>query len=191
MYELMHHAGASQLTVGIESFSEKIRKLMKKKFSNHAIDYHLEQCGYWGIPNILLMIVGYPGETIRDHQQNIDALHRYQTFSDMGTIFMIRWGFTMHIYQDTQLYKQKTDLGLILNNDVEIDGFYTWVSSADTSLDLVERIRRRVELHEISYNLGYSQPNTYGELNSLKSLLESYDPTKIKKLITMKSLNDH
>jgi hypothetical protein len=185
MYELMHHAGATQLTVGIESFSEKIRNLMKKKFSNDAIDYHLEQCGYWGIPNIFLMIVGYPGETIDDHRQNIDALYKYQTFSDMGTIFMMRWGFTMHIYQDTQLYKQKNELGLILNDNVEIDGFYTWVSSFDLSLDIVERIRRRVELHELSYNLGYSQPNTYSELNSLKSLLKSYNSTTTKKLIQM------
>ncbi len=187
MYELMHHAGATQLTVGIESFSEKIRNLMKKKFSNKAIDYHLEQCGYWGIPNIFLMIVGYPGETADDHQQNIDALYKYQTFSDMGTIFMMRWGFTMHIYQDTQLYKQKNELGLILNDNVEIDGFYTWVSSFDLSLDIVERIRRRVELHELSYNLGYSQPNTYSELNSLKSLLKSYDSTTTKKLIQMRT----
>jgi hypothetical protein len=83
------------------------------------------------------------------------------------------------------LYKQKNELGLILNDNVEIDGFYTWVSSFDLSLDIVERIRRRVELHELSYNLGYSQPNTYSELNSLKSLLKSYDSTTTKKLIQM------
>jgi hypothetical protein len=185
MYELMHYAGAKQLSVGIESFSEKIRNLMKKKFSNKAIDYHLEQCGYWNIPNIFLMLVGYPGETIQDHQDNIDALYRYQKYSDMGAIFMIRWGFTMHIYHDTQLYKQKEELGLILDDGAEIDGFYSWISSLDTSLDLVERVRRRVELHEIGYHLGYSQPNTYSELNSVKALLNSYDPSKIKKIISI------
>lgn len=181
MYELMYHAGATQLTVGIESFSERIRHEMRKKFSNKAIDYHLEQCAYWGIPNVFLMIVGYPGETLNDHQQNINALHRYETYSDMGVIFMIRWGFTMHIYKDTKLFDLRHKLGLQLE-DLDIDGFYTWVSSLSPDVDFIERVRRRVELHEISFSLGYSQPNTYNELTSLKNLLYKYSNQKVKSL---------
>lgn len=173
MYELMFHAGAAQLTVGVESFSERIRYAMRKKFSDRAIDYHLEECAYWGIPNVFLMIVGYPGETLVDHQQNVDALYRYETYSDMGIIFMIRWGFTMHIYKDTKLFDMRDELGLQLS-DIDIDGFYTWVSSLDPATDFVERVRRRIELHELGYKLGYSQPNTYNELTSLKNLLKKY-----------------
>jgi hypothetical protein len=185
MYELMHHAGARQITVGIESFSESIRNDMKKKFSNSAIDYHLEQCAEWGIPNIFLMIVGYPGETTQDHQKNIDALYRYKKYSDMGTIFMIRWGLTMHIYKDTPLFKNinqyQIDLMQHQHNPDGFDAIYTWTSSLNPELDFVERVRRRIELHTISYELGYSQPNTRSELSTLLNLLKHYNPAPTQK----------
>lgn len=187
MYELMHYAGARQITVGIESFSEVIRTDMKKKFSNQAIDYHLEQCAEWGIPNIFLMIVGYPGESLQDHQDNINALHKYKIFSDMGTIFMIRWGLTMHIYKDTPLFKNVNqyhiDLQQYQHSSDGFDAIYTWVSSVNPTLDFVERVRRRVELHLISHELGYSQPNTRSELSVLLNLLKNYSPTTAKKNI--------
>lgn len=188
MYKLMHYAGVNQLTVGVESFSERIRFDMKKKFTNAAIDYHLDQCAYWGIPNIFLMLVGYPGENLKDHQEAIDSLHKYKKFSDMGIIAMIRWGLTMHIYKDTNLFKNKDSLKLLLDNNIELDGFYTWISSLDPNLDFIERVRRRVELHEVSYNLGYCQPNTSSELASITNLLESYDPQKFKKIFRLQGI---
>ena len=191
MYELMHYAGARQITVGIESFSESVRTDMKKKFSNSAIDYHLEQCAEWGIPNIFLMIVGYPGETINDHHKNVQALHRYKQYSDMGTIFMIRWGLTMHIYKDTPLFKNinqyKIDLMQHQHNPDGFDAIYTWTSSLNPELDFVERVRRRVELHSISHELGYSQPNTRSELSTLLNLLKNYTPQPTKKNFIIQS----
>lgn len=178
MYELMHHAGCRQITVGIESFSERVRKDMKKKFSNHAIDYHFEQCARWHIPNVLLMIVGYPIESQQDHQENIDALYKYKIYSDLGIIFMIRWGLTMHIYRDTPLFKSSQDYGIDLNRERNMDAIYTWVSTLNPGLDFTERVRRRLELHEISYQLGYSQPNTRNELASMITLLKEYQPKK-------------
>jgi hypothetical protein len=191
MYELMHYAGARQITVGIESFSESIRADMKKKFSNSAIDYHLEQCAEWAIPNILLMIVGYPGETLGNHNENITALHRYKQYSDMGVIFMIRWGLTMHIYKDTPLFKNinqyQIDLAQHQHNSDGFDAIYTWVSSLNPGLDFVERARRRVELHSISHELGYSQPNTRSELSILLNLLKNYTPAPTKKNFIIQS----
>lgn len=184
MYELMHYAGVRQITVGIESFSEKIRNAMKKKFNDSSIDYHLEQCGRWAIPNIFLMLVGHPEETLEDHYINIDRLHRYKIYSDMGTIFMMRWGTTMHILKDTPLYRDQ--LYQIEDADHnESDTLYAWLSLDNPDLNLVERIRRRVELHEISFNLGYSQPNSRAELKKILNLLDDYQiiNTKPKKII--------
>ena len=178
MYELMHYAGARQITVGIESFSERIRNDMKKKFSDSAIDYHLEQCGRWNIPNIFLMIVGYPTETIEDHQRSLECLRKYKVYSDMGTIFMIRWGLTMHIYQDTPLFKNANAYGIDVTQQSEIEALYTWTSTLNPGLDFVERVKRRVELYVESNRLGYSQPNGRSELAALISLLENYRPTK-------------
>ena len=182
MYELMHHAGARQITVGIESFSEKIRNAMKKKFNDASIEYHLDQCSRWAIPNIFLMIVGHPEETIDDHNINLDRLHQYKIYSDMGTIFMMRWGTTMHIIKDTPMYRdQMYQIEDAHHIESESDTLYAWINRSNPDLTLVERVRRRVELHEVSFSLGYSQPNSRSELKKLLSLLDQYQSTQLKK----------
>lgn len=177
-YELMHYAGCSQITVGIESFSERVRYHMKKKFSDADIDYHFEQCGRWRIPNVLLLIVGYPTETAADHQQNIRALHRYRVYSDTGIIFMARWGLTMHIYENTPISNMSKDLGLRSVGASHGDSVFNWIADINPGLDLRERIRRRLEIHETSVDLGYSMPNSRRELITLLSLCDSISATQ-------------
>ena len=169
-YELMHLGGCSMLTTGIESFSHNVRQHMKKKFSNQDIDYHLEQCARWGIPNVLLMIVGYPTETIQDHQDNLDAIIKYKKYVDMGTIFMSRWGFTMHLYDHTPIMGMLEDLGIQMDQNIKFDSVYSWSSTTNPSNTLRERIRRRIEINELCVNLGYPMPRVYEELSVLKTL---------------------
>jgi Radical SAM superfamily len=172
-YELMHRAGCNQLIVGIESFSENVRNHMGKKFSNDDIDWHFKQCARWGIPNTLLMIVGYPTETPEDHRENLLALEKYKTFVKMGVIFMVRWGYTMHLYDHTPIMGMIDELGIDLNNDVKFDSLYSWTSSLNPSNTLKERIQRRLELHERSVELGYPMPRVKEELLSIEKLAAS------------------
>lgn len=184
MYELMHYAGARQITVGIESFSNKIRDAMKKKFSDASIDYHLEQCARWKIPNIFLMLVGHPEETAEDHKHNIDALYRYEKYSRTGVIFMIRWGTTMHILKDTPLARD--GLYDLEHGDYDnADSIYTWINALNPTNTLAERVRRRLELHCLSHELGYSQPNTRAELVTMYNILDKYQPAQQKKIFTI------
>jgi len=171
-YELMHYAGCKQIHVGIEHFSERVRYHMKKKFSDADIDYHLEMSSRWHIPNIFLMIVGYPTETLQDHQQQLKAIEKYQIYAQTGAIFMLRWGLTMHIYENTPLTKMSNELQLSFTDNAFHDSVFNWVAGVNPTLDLAERIRRRVELHELSAKLGYSMPNTRKELASLLQLTE-------------------
>lgn len=173
-YELMHYAGCNQITVGIESFSERVRFHMKKKFSDSDIDYHFEQCARWGIPNVILMIVGYPTETASDHKQNVRALYKYKKYSDMGVIFMMRWGFTMTLIHDTPISDMQHDLGLVELDRGGTQNVYNWISTQNPSLDLKERIMRRLELHETSVELGYAVPNSRKELNTLLHVANEY-----------------
>jgi hypothetical protein len=182
-YELMHLAGCSTITTGIESFSNNVRKHMKKKFSNDAIEHHFKQCAKWGIPNVVLMIIGYPTETLADHQDNLDALHKYKIYSDMGTIFMMRWGYTMHLYENTPIMSMADELQLNFESNIRMDSLFGWTSGLNPSNTLLERIRRRLEIHETSYALGYSMPRVGEELSRLKKLAEiclSQQPTSKK-----------
>lgn len=171
-YELMHLAGCKQLIVGIESFSNNVRNHMRKKFANEDIDYHFEQCACWGIPNVILMIVGYPTETYQDHQDNIRAIKKYKKYSDMGIIFMIRWGFTMHLYDHTPIMDMVNDLQINMMDSVKFDSVYSWTSALNPDNNLKERIRRRVEIHELCVELGYPMPRVYEELLVVKKLAE-------------------
>jgi hypothetical protein len=146
---------------------------MKKKFSDRDIEYHLEQCKYWNIPNIFLMITGYPTETIKDHQKNLNDLEKYKDYAKMGVIEMIRWGTTMHLIPDTPITNPKyvKELGL-KGRDHRPIGFdpnsqYYWHSTSNPDLTLRERIRRRIELHQHSVKLGYPQPRVQNELTSV------------------------
>ena len=172
-YEAMYYAGCQQLTIGIESFSNDVRNHMKKKFSDRDIEYHLEQCKYWNIPNIFLMITGYPTETIKDHEKNLQDREKYKDYAKIGIIEMIRWGTTMHLIPDTPITNPKyvKELGL-KGRDHRPIGFdpssqYYWHSTKNPDLTLRERIRRRIELHQHSVRLGYPQPRVQNELTSV------------------------
>lgn len=183
-YELMNLAGCSMLTVGIESFSNNVRTHMKKKFSNSDIDYHFAQCARWAIPNVILMIVGYPTETLEDHTDNVNSIIKYQKYATMGTIFMIRWGMTMHLYEHTPIMSMVQDLDINLNNDIAFDSVYGWTCGSNT---LKERIRRRLELHELCVKLGYPMPRVREELLALKKLAGHWNPSMQKKYFSLAS----
>ena len=67
LFVKMSQAGFINLDIGIESISPKVRRDMKKYFSNEDIFYTLEQCNKQkNIKVYLLMMVGYPAETEED-----------------------------------------------------------------------------------------------------------------------------
>ena len=155
---------------------------MDKGFSNEDIDYHFEQCARNGIQNFVLMFIGYPTETLEDHQMNIDFLYKYKKYMQSGTISLLRLGLTGSLdigspiatnKTKLRLVPQKPDLDLSHLMDHDQDWIYgrNWINLDNPDLTLEERIRRRMELHEISVNLGYHQPKIKEELYTLKKIL--------------------
>lgn len=177
-YEAMYYGGCKQLTIGMESFSEPVRDHMLKKFSNEDIDYHIKMCSYWNINNIWLMITGYPTETEQDHQDNIDGLYRYAKYAKQGIIEMIRWGTTMHLIEDTPIMAPEMIKKLeIYEYDKSKSSIYSgtgwnWISKKNPTLTLKERLRRRIELHNLSVQLGYPQPRVREELKIINKLAD-------------------
>jgi radical SAM superfamily enzyme YgiQ (UPF0313 family) len=192
-YEAMHYAGCEQLTVGIESFSESVRTHMRKKFSNEDIDYHIEQSSYWNIRNVWLMITGYPTETLQDHQDNLNGLERYEKYVKQGILELIHWGHTMHLIEDTPVTStdMMRDLDLQIYLDTKFQGFsdhYDWVSGANPNLTLLERIRRRVEIHEQSVKFGYPQPRVRLTLSTLLNLADQISTQPKRKVFKLNTV---
>lgn len=186
-YAEMKEAGCDYVYVGLESFSDPVRYAMDKKFTTEDFEFHLKMCGRYGIKNSLLMIVGYPTETIEDHMLNLASLEKYQMYSQAGIIALIVFGYTGNILPDTPLYHQISELQVVNEfEDAQEFSTYNWVSLKNPTLNLKERIRRWVELTETASKLGYSMPRNKHYINSFINLL-SEASTKRKVINLLKT----
>ena len=189
-WELMHKGGANLLVTGFESYSERVRKHMGKNYTNDDIAFHFEQSAYYGIKNVALMFVGYPVETEEDHEYNKQFLYQYQKYARSGSIHMVRWGYT-GMFRDAHKVERPGDVEMIIDPDFE-DKFknlpqglrdialgLSWINKKNPKLTLRERIRRRLELHELSVKLGWPQARSREELTILYKILKNINSNSI------------
>lgn len=184
-YRTMADAGWKVLVPGVESGSERVRFAMGKDFTNDDIDWHFYQCAKWGIQNVVLMFVGYPSETLEDHQQNLLFLEKYQKYMYTGTIMMIRWGYTGSLDVGSQLSYRDLNMDIVpqipdldLTHLLEHDQYWiygrNWINLNNPTLTFEERIRRRLELHQRSIALGWPVTRPREELSILKKIVEQF-----------------
>lgn len=72
LVKLMKKSGLYIVSIGIESGSDRIRKLMRKNLDTKTIESRVKMIKKCGIDIIGLFIVGYPGETADDINKTID-----------------------------------------------------------------------------------------------------------------------
>ena len=75
-YKLMKESGCYGLDVGIESFSEKIRFELGKKFTDEDMWHCFEMLQKYEIHHTLLMFVGHPFETDDDHAITLNTIRK-------------------------------------------------------------------------------------------------------------------
>jgi radical SAM superfamily enzyme YgiQ (UPF0313 family) len=171
-YKTAKEAGCDYIYVGVETFSDKVRHDMKKKFNNIDLDYHLDMCGKYNIANSFLMFVGYPTETLADHKENLKYLLKYQKYAQAGVITLITFGYTASILKGTPLDIMREQMNIV----DEYEGFSyeaNWVSMDNPTLTLKERIRRWVELVELSQDLNYLQPRVKMLISRYQQMLDA------------------
>jgi hypothetical protein len=184
-WQLMGEVGRFTFICGIESYSERVRDHMRKEMTNDDIDFHLRMSARYGHSNLILMFVGYPTETLEDHQMNIEFLHKYRKYMQSGTIWMVRWGFTgsldigsplANATTDLKIVQQDPDLNLSHLVDSDRNWIYgrNWLNLGNPDLTLEERMRRRIEIHEIACDLGYIQPKIKEELVIIRKILTEF-----------------
>ena len=189
-WELMYRGGANLLVTGFESFSPSVRKHMGKNYSNADIDFHFKMSAWYGIKNISLMFIGYPTETQEDHEYNIEFLHRYRKYALSGIIHAVRWGYT-GMFRESEKLEKRGGAKIITDPDFahrfrnlpqgirDIALGFGWINELNPDLDLRERIRRRLELHEVSVKLGWPQTRSREELQILYNILENLNRNQI------------
>lgn len=113
-FQLMKDSGCARLEVGLESFSESVRFHMGKKIKDEDMWFCFEQLQKQKIQHSLLMIVGYPTETVNDHQITLDTIRKLKeigyadaTLSEESLTPLIHFGFgnTLILDHDTILYE--------------------------------------------------------------------------------------
>lgn len=189
-WKLIADSGANTLITGFESYSQDVRYHMGKHYTNDDIDFQLEQQAYYNIKNIALFFIGYPTETLEDHEKNIEFLHKHIKKAKAGIINMVRWGFTGKFVDSTKITK-KGGVEMIIDpefkeriahlpkpvRDIAIG--FGWLNKKNPTLTLKERMRRRLELHDISVKLGWPQTKVVEELNMLNIIMKSLDDATI------------
>lgn len=174
-YAEMAQAGCEILVVGIESFSNRIRDHMKKKFSNDDIDHHFESCARYGIKNVLLMLSGYVTETLEDHELQLEYLKKYQIYGLSRVIYAINMEVGgLLFFQDTPLLAMQDELQVTfphwdLNGNRE-----EWISAANPLLTAKERLRRSLEIMQTAYDLGYKVSNFPQRIDEADRLVSNY-----------------
>ncbi len=147
-WDLIKRSNAAVLTVGIENLNEDIRFLIGKKFSNEAIDYHLEKALRLNIKVSLLFIVGYVTEDFHHIEFIKEWLKTHTKYKD---ILHLKWGDGLAVLPDTYLYNHKEALGISLKNTI---GGGDWID-LNTGHDLAQRKKWCKELIRYSAELGY------------------------------------
>jgi anaerobic magnesium-protoporphyrin IX monomethyl ester cyclase len=94
----MRRAGCIQISYGVESGSEKIRRYLKKDFTRQQIEMAFSLTTRYGIMSRAYFIYGCPGETPDTIQETIDLMCRIKPLS---TIFYI-----LDIFPGTALYSE-------------------------------------------------------------------------------------
>lgn len=155
IFELMKKTGYSNVQIGVETASDKVRYHMQKKFTTADLDYHMEMSNKYGLRNTLMMMVGYPTETLDDYQETLDLVRRYQKYLLNGTIIDLNEAYPLTILKNTPLYNMAHELGIEVNDNY---GNLHWVSKENPDLTVKERWRRFINFHRELILLGYPRP---------------------------------
>jgi radical SAM superfamily enzyme YgiQ (UPF0313 family) len=161
MYQLMQQSGCDHIQIGIESGSNAVREHMGKKFTNEDIYYHLEMSSKYNIKNALLMMSGYPTETLDDHRETIEFLKKCQKYLLDETVITLTLSEPYVLLKNTPIDEMKHQLGI--ENEHYTTHFFDIKTNPESTV--WERFRRYIELKKLSIELKY--PGSYGDLSSL------------------------
>jgi len=168
-YVLAKKAGASHLSIGIESGSESVRNHMQKKFDNFSLYETIDNLNKNNIKQQWMLITGYPTETEEDFEDTINLLKKYKEFGHMISISIV----SFLLLSDSPIASQDKykDLKFINGNtnNESIENF--WICLNNPTLNFEQRLTRYHRAIDTAIECGYLNTN----LDSYKKRITFYD----------------
>lgn len=169
-FEKFYSAGGETLVTGVETGSDRLRKIMRKGFTNKDLEFNLECISKLRMKFYFMLIAGLPGEQLQDFNETLLALSKWQKYVATGAIIGINLGTTATIEPGTDIYENYHKYNLVGLKGKRPQGI-NWMCTTTPDLDYKERVRRRVLLQEHVLNLKY--PLWKGD-DHLKIILDKY-----------------
>ena len=148
-WQLTAAAGGHNLFVGVETFNDKSRFHLGKKFTNEDIEFSIQMAVKYGITFVLLFFIGYITET----EDDVDfAINWYKDHVKYKDNLIINLGTPLGILEGTPLMQQFDQLGLVRTGPNDQD--WTNPATGNTPAKRVEWFHR---LNNTVIELGYRQ----------------------------------
>lgn len=162
-WQMVADSGADWLAVGIENLNQHIRYEIGKKFSNEAIDVHLELAKKHNINIQLLNIVGWVNETQKDIDFIKQWLRDHTRYKD---ILNLQFGGTLGIFPNTWLESNFDKLGLERVNNTP----QGWVNRKIDSTP-EKRAQWALDINKLAKSLGYTVAENLDNHYVLESMI--------------------
>lgn len=155
LWEKMKLSNGS-LFLGIESVLPHVRNRMGKPFSNDDIDYHLDMAQKYKVPLLLLMITGYPTETLDDYEFTKQWFRDRRRYAGNG-VTKVLLSFAS-ILPNTQLSRNSQDLKIVKGKLPSI-----WIRP-ESNISIAHRKQYLLDLQKICEECGFDTQTNHETL---------------------------
>ena len=145
LFQKMAQAGCTDLTFGLESFSNDVLAVMRKGYKEEVAVETLKQTKAAGMTTGINLICGFPGETEENFQYTLDALKRNREHIDRVTSLSI-----CAVLPGSPLWTEGEKFGI----NVPPPGHYHEWESKDGTNTLPIRIDRHRRMKALVQELG-------------------------------------
>jgi hypothetical protein len=152
MWQLLKENNA-KLYLGIESLIERVRHGMGKTFDNAALTYHLQQAQHFDIKLFLLIIVGYPTETLEDYEATKQWFRDNACYA--STVYQVGLSLAA-VLPNTTLARKAKEYNIVVGNIPTV-----WTNK-NLNITPQQRINHQFELEQLCIELNYNSLNTDG-----------------------------
>ena len=158
LYEKMARSGCTDMTFGLESFSNEVLAVMRKGYTDDVAVESLKMTRAAGMTTGINLICGFPGETEEQFQFTLDSLERHREHIDRVTSLSI-----CAVMPGSPLWTEHEKFGITL----PVPGHYHEWETLDGTNTLPMRIERHARMKELVCNL---------DLSAVVQATDEFDP---------------